>query len=117
MGDVGRLPWLTDVPIDYWGDLDTHGFAILNRLRAFLPQTRSLLMDADTLLSHRDRWVVEQRPTHTSLSRLTQEEVEVYRGLVEDRWGARLRLEQERIDWSWALDHLPASGRYPSSSE
>lgn len=60
---VGRLPWLVGVEVVYWGDLDTHGFAILDRLRAWLPQVRSVLMDRETLLAHRDRWVREDRPT------------------------------------------------------
>ncbi|MDX6301695.1 MAG: hypothetical protein QOF53_2909, partial [Nocardioidaceae bacterium] len=42
---VGSLPWLVDVDLTYWGDIDTHGFAILDRLRAWLPQTQSTLMD------------------------------------------------------------------------
>lgn len=56
---VGRLPWLTDIAVDYWSDLDTHGFAILDRLHAWLPQRRSVLMDRETLMAHRGRWVVE----------------------------------------------------------
>lgn len=55
--NVGRLPWLGGVDVVYWGDIDTHGFAILDRLRAWLPATRSVLMDRVTLLQHRDRWV------------------------------------------------------------
>ena len=42
---LGRVPWLADCEVDYWGDIDTHGFAILHRLRAWLPHVRSLLMD------------------------------------------------------------------------
>jgi hypothetical protein len=57
---VGRLPWLAETDVIYWGDIDTHGFAILDRLRAWLPQTRSVLMDRETLLAHRDRWVTEE---------------------------------------------------------
>jgi hypothetical protein len=34
---AGSLPWLQDAAIHYWGDLDTHGFAILHQLRAWLP--------------------------------------------------------------------------------
>lgn len=59
---VGALPWLRTVEVRYWSDLDTHGFAILNRLRAWLPQTRSVLMDRQTLLARRDRWGQEPSP-------------------------------------------------------
>lgn len=98
---VGRLPWLAEAAIDYWGDIDTHGFAILDRLRAWLPQTRSVLMDRETLLHHRDRWVSEERPTSAALARLTLAEGQLYAALVSDDLGSRVRLEQERIDWHW----------------
>jgi hypothetical protein len=104
---IGRLPWLADAEVTYWGDLDTHGFAILDRLRAWLPQTRSVLMDRETLLAHRDRWVTEDRPTAASLTHLTPSELDLYADLVRDALGDRLRLEQERIDWSWATPRLP----------
>lgn len=103
---VGRLPWLRGVPLTYWGDLDTHGFAILDRLRAWLPQATSLLMDRQTFLQHRDRWGVEERPTSSALTRLTSTEHSLYRELVADTFGERIRLEQERIDWDWVQGRL-----------
>ncbi len=106
---VGRLPWLAEVDVLYWGDIDTHGFAILDRLRAWLPQTRSVLMERDTLLAHRDRWVIEERPAASSLPRLTQAEQELFADLVTDALGERVRLEQERVDWSWAERCLAAA--------
>jgi hypothetical protein len=99
---VGRLPWLADIPVNYWGDLDTHGFAILDRLRAWLPHTRSVLMDRETLLTHRERWVREDRPATSSLTRLTPTEIDLYTDLVTDRLGTHVRLEQELVDWAWA---------------
>lgn len=106
---VGRLPWLAEAEVIYWGDIDTHGFAILDRLRAWLPQTRSVLMDRETLLAHRDRWVTEDRPARSTLSRLTSDERELYAELVEGGLGDRVRLEQERIDWQW-VQHRLANG-------
>lgn len=100
---IGRLPWLAGVPVAYWGDLDTHGFAILDRLRAWLPQVRSVLMDRETLLGHRDRWVREASPARSRLTRLTTAEGDLYEDLVTDRHGEQVRLEQERIDWEWVL--------------
>lgn len=103
---VGRLPWLSDVPVHYWGDIDTHGFAILDRLRAWLPHTRSVLMDRETLLEHRDRWVSEPRPASSTLTRLSAPEHDLYVDLVTDRLGERVRLEQELVDWGWATREL-----------
>lgn len=107
---VGRLPWLTGVDLTYWGDIDTHGFAILDRLRAWLPQARSVLMDRETLLQHRDRWVVEDRPTAAALTRLTDDEASLYAELVADSLGRGVRLEQERIDWEWVQRRMGVAG-------
>ena len=52
-----RLPWVAKAHCVYWGDLDTHGFAILNRARNYLPELKSVLMDEETLRSHHDLWV------------------------------------------------------------
>ncbi|MGH3523143.1 MAG: Wadjet anti-phage system protein JetD domain-containing protein [Mycobacterium sp.] len=106
---VARLRWLADADVVYWGDIDTHGFAILDRLRAWLPRARSVLMDRDTLLAHRDRWVTEDRPAKSVLTRLTPDEQDLYSELVSDGLGGRVRLEQERIDWSWVELRLAAA--------
>ena len=103
---VGALPWLRSADVIYWGDLDTHGFAILDRLRAWLPQSRSVLMDRDTLLSHRERWGTEDSPTSARLRHLAADERALYTDLVEDRFAEKLRLEQERIDWAWVAERL-----------
>lgn len=104
--NVGRLPWLGGADVVYWGDIDTHGFAILDRLRAWLPKTRSVLMDRETLVRHRDRWVTEDRPARSALTRLTVDELGLYTDLVEAALGDRVRLEQERIDWNWVEQQL-----------
>lgn len=100
------IEWLADVPVLYWGDLDTHGFGILNRVRAWLGHVESVLMDRETLLAHRDRWGTESTPTNAALSRLDTAEQALYEDLVTDRFGPAVRLEQERIDWDWALARL-----------
>ncbi len=41
---LGRLPWVARAHCIYWGDLDTHGFAILNRARSYLPELKSVLI-------------------------------------------------------------------------
>lgn len=104
---VGSLPWLRDTDVHYWGDLDTHGFAILDMLRAWLPRTQSFLMDRVTLLAHRERWVHERSPTSARLKRLNRNEVDLYDDLAADRLGEAVRLEQERLDWAWVRDRLP----------
>ena len=104
--------WLCDAEIIYWGDLDTHGFAILDRLRSGFPRTRSLLMDRETLLSHRELWVEEPAPFEGELSRLDPGEKECFealRGLVSQ--GRGVRLEQERLPFGKVLEAIGRLGR------
>ncbi|WP_104088727.1 MULTISPECIES: Wadjet anti-phage system protein JetD domain-containing protein [unclassified Cryobacterium] len=94
-----RIPWLQEAQILYWGDIDTHGFAILNRLRAYLPAT-SILMDEGTLLRNRVSWVAEDVPTAARLENLTDTEQLVYQSLVAGKHGRHVRFEQERVPWA-----------------
>lgn len=95
---LGRTPWLARRQVHYWGDIDTHGFAILDALRAALPQARSLLMDRATLLAHEAQWAEEPQPTQRDLARLDAAERSLYDDLRWQRIAPRsLRLEQERI--------------------
>jgi hypothetical protein len=91
------LTWLADRRLVYWGDIDTHGFAILDRLRQAFPHTESMLMDRVTLLAHDRQWVTEPTPTDAPLHMLTAAEAALYHDLVEDSLGPAVRLEQERV--------------------
>jgi hypothetical protein len=94
------LGWLTGLDLVYWGDIDTHGFAILNRLRRRFGHARSMLMDRATLLAHRDQWVTEPRPVAATLYLLDPEEAGLYRDLLGGVLGPSVRLEQERISFA-----------------
>lgn len=99
---LGNVPWLADKQLYYWGDIDTHGFAILSRLRGHWPHARSFLMDRDTLTAHRELWtdeLEEQRCSH-DLSGLVAGEQALYDDLRCDRYAVRVRLEQERIGYA-----------------
>lgn len=105
VGAVGALPWLVGAEVVlYWGDIDTHGFAILHRARRAVPHLRSVLMDEETLLSHRSLWVEEaaQCP-NVPLEDLTAKELAVYENLRASAWGPRIRMEQERLGWADAM--------------
>lgn len=98
---LSDVPWLTDVAVHYWGDIDTHGFTILDQLRAVTPHAHSLMMDSATLRAHRDFWGVEDKPTRRDLHRLTADEQSIYNDLRDNRLQTNLRLEQERIRFGW----------------
>ncbi|WP_206192539.1 Wadjet anti-phage system protein JetD domain-containing protein [Scrofimicrobium canadense] len=104
------LSWLRGAKVLYWGDIDLDGFAILNRTRHYLPRCQSVLMDRQTFVTHQDRWGRDVTPKPATLRHLTAEEQGFYSELRSGRFGAGARLEQERISWPWALDHLAAAG-------
>jgi hypothetical protein len=107
---VRELRWLRDVPVYYWGDIDTHGFRILDLLRASFPDARSMLMDRATLVAHEQHWDREPVPVNVHLEHLTAHEAALYRDLVEDTFGRAVRLEQERISYpliETAVGELP----------
>jgi hypothetical protein len=97
---LAPLTWLHERDLIYWGDVDTHGFAILDQLRSAFPHARSMLMDAPTFVAHESHWTHEPKPVNTDLPMLTEPEANLYRDLIEDRYGQRLRLEQERVQFS-----------------
>ena len=98
---LAEASWLADRDVYYWGDLDTHGFAILDQLRGHFPQAHALLMDRATLMAHRPLWGREDSPTHRELSRLHPDEASLYDDLRHDRIASALRLEQEHIGYAW----------------
>lgn len=98
---LSDVKWLHNKSVHYWGDLDTHGFWMLDRLRGRIPHARSLLMDRGTLLAHRHAWVSEAEPAKFAPSHLDPDEASIYADLLEDRLGRSVRLEQERIGFGW----------------
>lgn len=103
--------WLARCACYYWGDIDTHGFAILDQLRGQLGQVASFLMDRETLIVHEAFWGEEPAPVTRDLPRLTRDEYALYDDLRDHRIRRNLRLEQERVGFGWlnaALTRVPA---------
>lgn len=107
---LSGLTWLHDRRLVYWGDIDTHGFRILSRLRALFPHCESMLMDASTLQAHLAGTVGEPSPLTEYLDHLTVDEARLYEDLREDRYGVAVRLEQERISFGSLQSALDAIG-------
>ena len=128
---LGQARWLAQCRLLYWGDIDTHGFAILDELRGHFDRVESFLMDRDTFLAFESLWGTESSPISRNLPKLIAEERALYDDLRNNRIGPNLRLEQERIGFGWvrnALDRLqpapagrsgsdgPAAGTAPSGA-
>lgn len=89
--------WLRQCQLYYWGDIDTHGFAILDQLRARLPEVQGFLMDRATLMACEPFWGREEHQLTRNLPRLRDEECSLYDDLRDQRIRDNLRLEQEFI--------------------
>lgn len=102
---AGALPWVQRSQTFYWGDIDTDGLEILSLARGVFPTMRSVLMERETLLQYRDRWVVEGTVNERAArERLSVEELGLYKELLANEWAGwsepqGVRLEQERLDW------------------
>ena len=104
--NLDRATWLGNVRLHYWGDVDTHGFAILDALRTRFGHVESFLMDRRTLLAFEPLWGTEDSPIDRDLPRLGAEERALYDDLRDNRFGRNVRLEQERIGFGWVKDAL-----------
>ena len=106
---IKQITWLRDCRIYYWGDIDTHGFAILSQVRSYFSNTQSLLMDEATLLACKDQWGTEpdhKRHKAEHLEHLTNAEQQLYKRLKQDFWQNNLRLEQEFVPFHLLLETL-----------
>jgi len=98
--------WLQGKKIYYWGDIDTHGFAILHQLRGIFPNAQSLLMDRVTLMDHQLVWGTEAQQKIAALPHLNQDEKSLYQELCTNSLGNSVRLEQEKIGYQWLVSKL-----------
>lgn len=105
---LNKATWLKRCRIHYWGDIDTHGFAILDQLRSHFDHVESFLMDRATLLAFESQWGVEEKQTLRDLGRLDHEEKALYDDLRDNRICKHLRLEQEKIGFGWVESALSA---------
>lgn len=103
---LALIPWIQRGRVVYWGDLDSDGFSILHTLRTGCFDVTSVLMDEETLLAYRDLWVPEPKAAGGTYPTLTAQE---QRALGRIRSEGNVRLEQERIDWVFALEQLVAA--------
>ena len=103
---LSSAQWLYSKNLYYWGDIDTHGFAILNQFRALFPNTCSFLMDRRTLLEQRERWSEEKAPFMGMAENLTTDERGLLEALQSGTWGEGVRLEQEYIPFTSVVNAL-----------
>ncbi|MDQ7085265.1 MAG: DUF2220 family protein [Sulfurovum sp.] len=94
-----EVQWLQNKKLYYWGDIDTHGFAILSQFRSYFPHAESMLMNEEILLKYKNMATQENETKRFmgELGYLSKAEEEIFLKLKEDFYAKYFRLEQERI--------------------
>jgi hypothetical protein len=87
--------WLLQKDLYYWGDLDTHGLAILSRFRDFFPNTQAVMMDEATFDAYPHAWVAGKPYQGAVPENLSYAECQLFERLNSKL----LRLEQERVQY------------------
>lgn len=87
-----KCRWLSNTPIWYWGDIDTHGLLIFDQLKGYYPQTKPMLMDRQTL----DTWYNRGEGKPTPIKALNHADSEM-NALFLHLKETNKRLEQEQI--------------------
>jgi hypothetical protein len=105
---VEHLPWLHSAKrVVYWGDIDTHGFAILAAARAIRRDIASVLMDMQAWTVHAQHAAHEKRGAGRFDLALMDESdrvmLEHLQTLVQSPVN---RLEQERLSWALCLARI-----------
>ena len=105
---LAGMSWFQGKEVYYWGDIDTHGFAMLSQVRSYYPQVKNLFMDELTLNKFKSMAVEEPADKRciTSLLHLTEKENALYHALCQNTHGKNIRIEQERIDFNYVKQRL-----------
>jgi len=97
------VAWLKEKDIYYWGDIDADGFAILSQIRGYFPKVKSLFMDESVVTRFKNLSVTTQNSTpFKKLDNLSLSEQKLYNEVQK----SQLRLEQERINFEYIVEHL-----------
>jgi hypothetical protein len=89
---LAEINWFQQKKLYYWGDIDIHGFQILDQIRRYYPAIESFLMDEKTFTQYH-RGEVGGGYSNVLLKSLTPSEQALYEVVLKHNW----RLEQEKI--------------------
>lgn len=86
----------------YWSDIDADGFHMLSNMRELYPDIQSLFMNQDTIAQSIHYVVPDTGSQFEQLPNLTTDEALCFQYISQER----LRIEQERIPWSYIKETL-----------
>lgn len=96
-----NVPWLKNVNLYYWGDIDAQGYEILSDIRLYFPDIKSIMMDKEAITVHPNN--KEENRVEGTLSNVKKQlqlydyEDEIYNFVKENN----LRYEQEQLPASY----------------
>lgn len=96
-----HIPWLSKAELYCWFDLDAAGFEMLNIIRQYYPNARSLFMD-EKAYHQFNQFSVTSSYRKLQLEKLNADELRLYEFLQVNS----KRLEQERITNSYISEQL-----------
>jgi hypothetical protein len=103
-----EVKWLENRKLYYWGDIDTHGFAILSQIRSYFSNIESILMHEEVINNYKSMATEEPLAKRFmgELKYLTKNEENIFNNLKKNSYANEFRLEQERIPMSNILISL-----------
>lgn len=110
--NYARIPWVrTAAAVIYWGDIDGPGLEFVSDLRRLGVPAQTILTDTATLDEFRHLAVDGAAPARRELPNLEPGELDLYAQLTAHAaaTGSGILLEQERIPWDHAYQHLAAA--------
>lgn len=103
-----NLPLLSSSKLFYWGDLDEHGFIMLNTFKRHYKHTLSIFMDRFTVEYHKKEILQQPEKYKTiSLEFLTSEEDYAFQKLREENG----RIEQEKLNQEFVFNIIAKLSR------
>lgn len=76
-------------------------------------RTYAVFDSTQALISRKVFW----RARRSTFARLTAAEAALYEAVENSTYGSNVRLDQERINWSWALRGLERRSQLPGQAE
>ena len=99
LSEICKISWVAHAQCAYLSGIEMRSFAIINNIRVYLPNTKSLTLNKDIFVSAKDLWSfddIEIEELNSSMA-LTDQESMLYNMLAAGVFGRRAKLPLERI--------------------
>lgn len=98
-------PWVQNMSVGYWGDLDTWGLKLLASARNYAPHLNPIMMDDRTWEAHPEAVVLEPESAHMPTNGLADEELKLF-ATIRGTGACGHRIEQEKLMPDWIAGEI-----------